>query len=147
MLKIIVRYAKHLSALFEHYLRDFGLRERSKDWVFVEKLWLHEHDRCEACGSREHLEVHHKRPFALDHVRELEATNLITLCMTIDRHCHLMIGHGGDFRSYNPHVDGDSMRARQARSMGSARLLAQVEESAKRGRRYELEEDDEPVAA
>jgi hypothetical protein len=46
-------------------------------------------------------------PFHLDPNKELDTTNLITLCMG-EKECHLHIGHGGSFRQYNPNVRTDA---------------------------------------
>ena len=39
---------------------------------------------------------------------ELDLNNLITLCM--DKECHLKVGHGNDFKDYNPDVEADAAR-------------------------------------
>jgi hypothetical protein len=50
------------------------------------------------------VQVHHVRPFHLRPELELDPDNLISLCMAEGRHCHLAVGHGGDFKAYNLHV-------------------------------------------
>jgi hypothetical protein len=54
--------------------------------------------------------VHHVVPFALDASKELEPTNLITLCAWLHQ-CHLKIGHGGEFDRFNPRVRMDASSA------------------------------------
>jgi hypothetical protein len=49
------------------------------------------------------LQVHHILPFHLNPQLELDPSNLITLCMG-KLECHLIIGHGGDYKDYNPSV-------------------------------------------
>jgi len=49
-------------------------------------------------------------PFHLDPAKELDPTNLITLCMS-KKECHLYIGHGGSFKQYNPNVRSDAAQA------------------------------------
>jgi hypothetical protein len=79
---------------------------RSGKWPTLEKNWLKVHPDCAACGTDEQVSVHHKRPFHLHPDLELDPANLITLC---EKHCcHLMVGHGGDWHAYNPHVEEDA---------------------------------------
>ena len=79
---------------------------RSGKWPRVERAWLAVHPTCAACGGKEQVSVHHKRPFHLHPELELDAANLISLC---ERHCcHLMIGHSGDWHAYNSHVEDDA---------------------------------------
>lgn len=80
---------------------------RSPRWPAARAQHLAQHPGCEACGTREDLEVHHKLPFAKYPHLELDPTNLITLCAG-RRHCHLRIGHSFNFQSYNPHVQDDA---------------------------------------
>jgi 5-methylcytosine-specific restriction endonuclease McrA len=68
---------------------------------------LKDHTNCAACGSDTLLQVHHKKPFHLDPSLELNPTNFIVLCMS-KKECHLKIGHGGSFHTYNPHVERDA---------------------------------------
>ena len=81
---------------------------RSPKWPHVEKLHLKLEPSCAACGSTKKLNVHHKKPFHLFPDLELDLNNLITLCM--DKECHIKIGHGGDFKDYNPQVTEDSAK-------------------------------------
>lgn len=81
---------------------------RSPQWRRVRAEWLVTHPRCAACGNarRSQLEVHHRVPFHVDASRELDPTNLITLCVDGPGvHCHLHYGHAGDWRLVNPDVD------------------------------------------
>jgi len=79
---------------------------RSPQWAHVEKLHLALHPFCAGCGSQLHLQVHHKSPYRLHPERELDPTNLITLCLDTNE-CHLRIGHGDNFKAYNPNVIAD----------------------------------------
>ena len=96
-----------------------GVREikkssfRSPRWDEVRDQHLESNNECAACGTRLKLQVHHIRPFHLYPELELEPKNLITLCMD-EWDCHLKIGHGGSFHSYNPHVEEDVYRFRHA---------------------------------
>jgi hypothetical protein len=65
--------------------------ERSPQWRKVRAEHLAVEPQCAACGEEGELEVHHIVPFNEKPELELEPTNLITLC----RHCHWRLGHGG----------------------------------------------------
>ena len=78
-------------------------KERSHKWPAVERKFKKLNPICEVCKSNQKLNVHHIKPFHLFPELELEPTNLMTLCMS-ERECHLKIGHGGNFRAYNPDV-------------------------------------------
>lgn len=82
----------------------FALQGRSSKWHEVRHLHLLVQGSCRACDSRKKLEVHHIQPFDLNPELELEPSNLITLC----RKCHLIFGHFGSYRTYNPNVQDDS---------------------------------------
>ena len=82
--------------------------ERSPKWPHVEKLHLKLEPACAACGSVKKLNVHHKKPFHLFPELELDLNNLITLCM--DKECHEKIGHGGNFKDYNPNIVEDAAK-------------------------------------
>ena len=80
---------------------------RSSKWPAVRAEWLKSHGECAVCGERDKLEVHHVVPFHVDPSRELDESNLITLC-TGSTNCHLMFGHLKNFRSWNPDVKKDA---------------------------------------
>ena len=82
-------------------------KARSSKWPGVEHTHLKNHPTCEACGGNVHLNVHHRKPFHLFPELELEPTNLITLCMEEGKDCHIKLGHGDNFKAYNPNVDED----------------------------------------
>lgn len=97
--------------LVKHAMRDVGVSaKRSDKWPTVEKHFREAHPTCAACGGKTRLNVHHCMPFHLDPAKELDPTNLITLCMS-RKECHLHIGHGGSFRQYNPNVREDATKA------------------------------------
>lgn len=54
-------------------------------------------------------------PFHLDPAKELDPTNLVTLCMSREA-CHIDLGHGGSFDSYNPFIIEDALEFRKDRS-------------------------------
>lgn len=92
---------------------------RSSQWPAVRAAYLALHPACEACGGRDGLQVHHVIPFNADGQgdadgdgvsNELDADNLISLCTADTHNDHLWIGHGGNFKSYNPNVRADAAR-------------------------------------
>lgn len=90
--------------------REQGAK-RSPHWPAVEHAHKAAHPDCAACGSVQSTEVHHVLPFHLFPQHELDPENLITLC----RHspdCHIHIGHGGNFKDYNPNIRADAASLR-----------------------------------
>jgi 5-methylcytosine-specific restriction protein A len=83
---------------------------RSGQWARVRRQHLERWNWCAACGRKDNLEAHHIVPFFIDPTQELTADNIITLCRTT---CHLLIGHLGDWSSYNPQVRADADRLLQ----------------------------------
>ena len=84
---------------------------RSNHWPTVRKAHLKNQPDCAACGGTSFLQVHHKMPFHDDPSKELDPANLITLCMG-KTECHLKIGHGDNFKAFNPTVEPDSQTVR-----------------------------------
>lgn len=103
--------AAHVAHRVRHAFRS--PQPRDPHWASVRKAFLSAHLECAACGSSKSLEAHHVMPFHIDPQRELDPTNLIALCLSPGRWCHLAIGHGGNYRAYNPAArdDADAMRA------------------------------------
>lgn len=106
-------------------------RRRSPAWDEVERAFRESHSACAICGAKERLQVHHKVPFHLRPDLELETANLVTLCMSFTRECHLRIGHGGDFRAFNPSVEEMVEKAK-----GRALHFDLLKVEAKKQRRY-----------
>lgn len=65
---------------------------RSSKWDDVRDEFVRQHPACEACGSKENLNVHHVISFSERPDLELDTSNLITLC----REHHFLIGHDPD---------------------------------------------------
>jgi len=84
--------------------------KRSTHWPTIRKEHLEKNPLCAVCGGKEHLEVHHIRPFHLHPNLELDPSNLITLCESKSNgvNCHLLFGHLGNFKSFNVEVQKDS---------------------------------------
>ena len=79
---------------------------RSSQWGTVRNIFLTRNPACAICGSKKNLVVHHKKPFYLFPELELSSDNLVTLCEG-NMNCHLVFGHLGWWRKYNPEIDGD----------------------------------------
>lgn len=79
---------------------------RSWSWRVVRAAQLHHHPACAACGSRLLVTAHHVVPVHVDPLRELDPSNLITLCEGYEFgvNCHLYHGHGGRWHHWNPSV-------------------------------------------
>ena len=86
---------------FKKYIR---YAYRSPKWRSVRNKHIEEHNTCAACGRNKKLEVHHIEPVHLNPDRELDPTNLITLC---DDPCHFVFGHLMDYKSWNANVVTD----------------------------------------
>ena len=107
-------------------------KERSPHWHKVEKDVLSKNPVCASCGTTDKLQVHHMRPFHLYPELELDESNLIVLCMEKEHECHLKLGHGDDWKAYNPNVKKDV-----ATVHGNVKLLNETAELAKKDRLYE----------
>lgn len=103
---------------------------RSNEWPKIQRTHLTAFPTCASCGSSNKIQVHHKKPFHLHPELELDPGNLISLCM--DNDCHILIGHGDNFKAYNPDVEAD---ANKVKSNGA--LLKEVAAEAKAKRLYE----------
>ena len=87
--------------------------KRSPQWKALSKKML-KGEVCEACGSGSHLQLHHRVPFHVDSSLELNPANLIVLCMSSGYECHLRVGHGKSWRTYNPNVEWDIQRLKSS---------------------------------
>jgi 5-methylcytosine-specific restriction endonuclease McrA len=82
-----------------------GLHLRSKQWPRVEHRHLKKEPTCQWCGSLEKPQVHHILPFHLFPDKELDDSNLITLCEVESISDHLEKGHLGNFKTgFNPQI-------------------------------------------
>jgi 5-methylcytosine-specific restriction protein A len=84
--------------------RGPGGQPRSPKWPAVRRAWLRLHPACEVCGTTRALDVHHVVPFWQDRSRELDPTNLISLC----RQHHFTFAHYEDWRLFNPTIRADA---------------------------------------
>jgi 5-methylcytosine-specific restriction protein A len=98
---------RHAVRVAHSLLRERAKEKRSPHWREVRDSFLESHQACAACATSTRLQVHHIKPFHLDHPLELDPSNLIALCMGPNE-CHIRIGHGDDFKAYNPNVIADA---------------------------------------
>lgn len=80
--------------------------ERSSHWSTVRNKVVLANPFCMACGVKKDLQVHHLHPFEYWPELELEESNLFVLC----RQHHLILGHLGDWKSYNAELIRDLKR-------------------------------------
>ena len=81
---------------------------RSAGWKILRRQHLGENPECIMCGSRKNLVPHHVVPFHVDPSRELDPSNLVTLCESPTFNCHLFFGHLKRWDRHNPHVVEDA---------------------------------------
>jgi 5-methylcytosine-specific restriction endonuclease McrA len=127
-------YERKKKELHLEHVRDAHVghgMERSPHWPAVQHHHIQQFPTCEACGGNVNLNVHHKQPFHLYPELELEPSNLITLCMDGDKDCHIKLGHGSNFKAYNPNVVEDVAAVKSNFSM---ELLNETAAAAKKAR-------------
>jgi 5-methylcytosine-specific restriction endonuclease McrA len=78
---------------------------RASGWEKFAREWIEENPTCAACGGKEHLQLHHKKPFHNHRELELSKKNVITLCMAPNRLCHFILGHLFNWSSWNDEVE------------------------------------------
>jgi hypothetical protein len=103
---------KHVLRVANSVVREIVVKEsvRQTKWTKVRKAVLKAHPYCAVCGGRTLLQVHHLIPPHLRPELELEPKNLIVLCMGSNE-CHLLLGHGNNFKKYNPYIAADARNA------------------------------------
>ena len=93
-------------------LRTLGA-VRSPKWPLIRAEHLKMYPKCAVCCGSEKIEVHHKLPFHLNPDMELNLGNLISLCSKAGKECHLVFGHLGSFKSWNPDIEEDAWMWRE----------------------------------
>jgi hypothetical protein len=94
----VIIHHKNILYIFSLY------SSRSSNWKIIRKKHLEENPFCSGCKKIDKLEVHHIEPYHVNPNRELDSSNLITLC----KNCHFTIGHLMDWNSWNIDVINDS---------------------------------------
>jgi len=132
----VKKTAAHIARVREAQKRELTkAASRSPKWPAARRKFLAspevQAEGCAACGSKVGLQVHHKTPFHSDPALELDPKNFIALCEYVGGlECHVFIGHGGDFKHYNPNIEADCRALR-----ADPRLLRVIQARAKRVRR------------
>lgn len=85
---------------------------RSPKWRALRDRHLKEKPRCEVCGCEMGVVPHHIVPVHVDPSKELEPSNLISLCEGRTFNCHLFFGHLKRWDRHNPFVVEDAARWR-----------------------------------
>jgi hypothetical protein len=85
--------------------------KRSPQWTTTRNNHLKLQPQCYICNGVRLLNVHHITPFHMDPSRELDPTNLVTLCEKGPGgvNCHLTFGHLGYWARYNPDILKDAL--------------------------------------
>ena len=78
---------------------------RSPKWQAVRKEHIKNNPNCIACGRNKKVEAHHIEPVHVWPEKELNPSNLVTLC---DDPCHLIFGHLMNYKSWNEYIINDS---------------------------------------
>jgi 5-methylcytosine-specific restriction endonuclease McrA len=81
---------------------------RSPGWKSVRREHLLANPRCIVCGSTRGVVPHHVVPFHVAPDRELDPSNLVTLCESPTFNCHLFFGHLKRWDRHNPNVAEDA---------------------------------------
>ena len=81
---------------------------RSPGWKALRREHLSRNPRCAVCGSDKNVVPHHVVPFHIDQSRELDPSNLVTLCESPTFNCHLFFGHLRRWDRHNPTVVEDA---------------------------------------
>jgi len=108
MIALITHSLKVVHAVVREHSK---LITRSSKWGGVRKTALKANPKCACCESTSFLQVHHMVSFKHDPALELDPKNLIVLCMGPNE-CHLLIGHGDNFKLYNPYVAADVLNVK-----------------------------------
>ena len=81
---------------------------RSSKWSAVRREFLKQNPLCAVCGKKGTIlsqnEIHHQLPFHIDKSKELEKSNLITLC----RQDHFSWGHLYSWSSWNKDIEEEA---------------------------------------
>lgn len=81
---------------------------RSAGWRALRNQHLKQNPECIVCGSSRNVVPHHIVPFHVDPSKELDPSNLVTLCESPTFNCHLFFGHLKRWDRHNPMVVEDA---------------------------------------
>lgn len=85
--------------------QKYGLK-RSPLWPKAQREYLAKNPQCAVCSINTTIQIHHVMPFHFCHLvyrgdLELDERNFMPLCEETGNNHHLLLGHLGDFESYN----------------------------------------------
>jgi 5-methylcytosine-specific restriction protein A len=83
-------------------------KPRSKEWSKVRSEHLKKNPFCAVCGNKKNVVPHHIVPFHIDPSKELDPSNLISLCEGDSFNCHLFFGHFRNWAKHNPNISEDA---------------------------------------
>ena len=86
-------------------------RKRSSKWRKVRNAFKKKNPKCEVCGSKVKVEIHHILDFSTYPSEELNVENLMPLCERgkYGITCHQLVGHLGNYRKINPSAKLDAI--------------------------------------
>lgn len=105
MYQLVSNIRAKVSKTYRNKVKDKTGLQRSGKWAETRDLHLSLYPSCAICGNTKKVEVHHIIPFHVDPSKELEPSNLISLCEGWKLcNCHLVFGHLGNYKQYNGQV-------------------------------------------
>ena len=114
-----------LSSQIQTKVRNLVERiRRPTEVIEAQHAHLKTHPWCEACGVLGGGQAHHIKPYKKFPELGADPNNFITLCEHADGpECHLHVGHGGYFKTYNPDVVADAAEFKATSNDVARRLL------------------------
>jgi 5-methylcytosine-specific restriction endonuclease McrA len=84
----------------------FAARNPRRSWAVAKVMRQHVRDNpcCAWCGGTADVQAHHIVPVAVDPELAARPDNLVSLCGSGGRECHVVVGHGGNTRRYTVNV-------------------------------------------
>lgn len=104
LIPYINNMVNQVAKLVRRVVERITVGKRSPYWPSVRRAHLINEGWCRSCQRTDGLEVRHIMPFHLDPSKELDETNLITLCENMGTECHLHKGHLGNWKNFNPDI-------------------------------------------
>jgi 5-methylcytosine-specific restriction protein A len=81
---------------------------RSSKWKILRGEHIRNNPTCAVCGNSKKVVPHHIIPYHVDPSKEMEPSNLISLCEGETFNCHLFFGHLRNWSKHNPDVVEDA---------------------------------------
>ena len=96
---------------------------RSSKWRAVRNNHLKNNPSCAVCGGFDNVVPHHIIPVHLDPSKELDPSNLVSLCEGKTFNCHLFFGHLRNWSKHNSDIVEDARKWRDKISSGACRTI------------------------